>query len=43
MTTPTKSDDRSAQPIQGLSKRGQALVQPRVFGKVVPMPLGSAK
>lgn len=33
MTTPhLKSDDRSAQPIQGLSKRGQELVKPRLFG-----------
>lgn len=36
MTTPPKSDDRSAEPIKGLSKRGQQLVKPRVFGKVVP-------
>lgn len=35
-TPPLKSDDRSAQPIQGLSKRGQELVKPRVFGKVTP-------
>jgi len=31
-TPPLKSDDRSAQPIQGLSKRGQELVKPRLFG-----------
>lgn len=31
-TQPLKSDDRSAQPISGLSKRGQELVKPRLFG-----------
>ena len=33
MKTPApKSDDRSAQPIKGLSKRGQQLVKARSFG-----------
>jgi hypothetical protein len=36
MTKPPKSDDRSAEPIKGLSPRGQQLVKPRVFGKVTP-------
>lgn len=31
MTTP-KSTEKSAQPIKGLSKRGQELVKPRHFG-----------
>lgn len=31
MTTPN-SNDKSAQPIKGLSKRGQELVKPRHFG-----------
>lgn len=31
-TPPLKSDDRSARPISGLSKRGQELVKPRLFG-----------
>lgn len=31
---PTKSDERSAQPIQGLSKRAQAIAGPRVWGRI---------
>lgn len=31
-TPPPKSDDRSAMPIKGLSKRGQELVKARSFG-----------
>ena len=38
MTTPTptpaKSDDRSAQPIAGLSKRAQAMAGPKVWGRI---------
>lgn len=41
MTQPTKCNPASAQPMRGLSKRAQALLQPRRYGQQ-PGPVAPA-